>query len=69
MARANDHWSVDTEAFRARAPEQYERWDLEQRINFGLRDRKLSRALLERYWDVLDLDPDRRRYLTFLLWG
>ena len=62
-------WSVDIDAFRARDPEAFERWALEQRANFGLRGSKLSRALLEQHWDSLSLDPDRRRYLSFLLWG
>lgn len=63
------HWSVDTATFAARDPEGYERWALEERINFGLRGTKLSRRSLERWWDVLHLDSDRRRYLSFLLWG
>ncbi len=63
------HWSVDTTAFARRDPDAYERWALEERINFGLRDAKLPRHELLRWWDALRLDPDRRAYLSFLLWG
>ena len=63
------HWSVDTDALRARDPEAYARWSIEQRINFGLGGERISRSELERLWNVLELDADRRRYLQFLLWG
>lgn len=60
------HWSVDTKKMRKHP--SFPQWQLEQRINFGLGQKKISRRALIKYWDVLDIDPDRRRYLSFLLW-
>ena len=49
--------------------EAYRTRQLEQRINFGLGQKKISKKALIKYWKELDIDPDRRRYLSLLLWG
>jgi len=43
-------------------------WRLEQAINFGLNGQKLDKALVKRYWQKLHLDPQRKRFLSLLLW-
>ncbi|MDP3794684.1 MAG: hypothetical protein Q8R13_02020 [bacterium] len=62
------NWSVDIEALK-KDPEQYAIWRLEQLINFGTDGEQISEAQLRRFWDRLTLDPERRRFIGFLLWG
>ena len=60
------HWSVDTSALE-RDPEAYAIWRLEQAVNFGLRDDKIKKEELVKYWDRLDLDPSKRKFLALIL--
>ena len=62
------NWSTDEEKLK-RDPELYAIWKLEQMINFGLGGEKLDHKLLVRHWDRLALDPHRKKYLAFLLYG
>ncbi|MDP2860388.1 MAG: hypothetical protein Q8N98_01585 [bacterium] len=60
------NWSVDTR-FLSKYPHQYKIWKLEQMINFGLGNEKLSRKDLEKYLPELYIDPAKKEYLEFLL--
>ena len=60
------HWSVDEEELK-KDPEKYTIWRLEQRINFGVGDLKISRAELSQHWDKLDIDPYKRKALALAL--
>lgn len=54
------HWSVDEKNFDLSSEsgrEQYEIWKLEDRINFGIGEVKISKILLLKYWDKLFIDP------------
>lgn len=62
------NWSTDTKRLK-RNKEEWEKWQLEQMINFGLNKGKISKSLLIKYWLQLDLDPQKKRFLEFLLWG
>lgn len=62
------NWSVDEKAFKKADPEGYEKWRLEQTINWGLGGEKLNQKLLRKYWRGLFLDPIKKKYLSFLLW-
>ncbi len=62
------NWSVDTTRLE-KDQEKWEKWKLEQMINFGLGGEKLSRKKLKKYWPDLDIDSDKKSYLKFLLWG
>ena len=62
------NWSVDTKRLKKDKP-AWEKWQLEQKINFGLRGSKISKALLIKYWDQLNLDSQKRKVLKLLLWG
>lgn len=62
------NWSVDEKAFKEADPEGYERWRLEQMINWGLGGEKLNQKLLRKYWRGLFLDHVKKKYLSFLLW-
>jgi len=59
------HWSVDEEQLK-KDPQAYAIWRLEQRINFGIGEKKIDRNLLTKYWDQLDIDPHKRKALLAL---
>lgn len=59
-------WSVTTEKF-AKKSEEYQIWRLEQLINFGLDNEKISASKLKKYYNKLYIDPHKRNYLKFLL--
>lgn len=60
------NWSTDEEALK-KDPEAYAIWKLEQLVNYGIGDEKISKAELTMYWDRIQVDPDRRRFLSLLL--
>ena len=60
------HWSVDATELE-KDPKAYAIWRLEQAINFGLGDHKLNKSELKQYWEVLDLDPHKKKFLALLL--
>lgn len=62
------HWSVDIEQLK-KNPVQYTVWTLEQQINFGLGKKRINKAQLKKHWTKLHLDPPKKNYLKFLLWG
>lgn len=61
------NWAVDLKKLK-KDKKQYAIWRLEQMVNFGLGKEKLDRRQLKRYWSLLDLDPQKKEYLKFLLW-
>lgn len=61
------NWSVDTKELK-KDKKQYIIWRLEQLINFGLGEEKINQSELKKYWNLLNLDPSKKRYLSFLLW-
>ncbi|MCX6791601.1 MAG: hypothetical protein NT149_01015 [Candidatus Gottesmanbacteria bacterium] len=44
-------------------------WKLNQLINFGLNGEKIDFKLVRKYWKELSLDPKRKSFIHFLLWG
>lgn len=62
------NWSVDEKQFKKADPKAYEIWKLEQAINYGLGGKKISEKLTRKYWSKLDLDPESKKFLEFLLW-
>lgn len=42
---------------------------LERMINYGPGDEKIKLADVKKYWDKLDLYPEQRRLMEFLIWG
>ena len=61
-----NHWSVDTTELEKDSV-AYARWKLEQAINWGIRDGKIDERELREHMPVLDLDPDKRKFLLLLL--
>lgn len=64
------NWSVDEKQFKKNYPKEYELWRVEQLVNFGQGDEKISKKLLLKHWTKIkdNLDPSYRRFLEFLLW-
>ena len=60
------NWSTDTKVLK-KYPEKYAIWKLEQLINFGLDGKKLKISELKKYFSKLQIDPQKKRYLKFLL--
>ncbi|MEA3355024.1 MAG: hypothetical protein U9Q63_00885 [Patescibacteria group bacterium] len=61
------NWSVNTKRLRQN-PEAWDIFQLEQMINFGLNEKRLSEKKLRKYWDKLKIDDFKRKYLERLLW-
>lgn len=62
------NWAVNIKELK-KNKEQYRLWKLEQMINFGLGNGKLKRKDIIKYWPRLDIDPAKKKYLSFILWG
>lgn len=60
------NWSVDTKILK-KFPDKYRVWKLEQMINFGLGEEKINKKDLKKYFGQLHVDPQKKRYLEFLL--
>jgi len=62
------NWSIDTNRF-DKTSDEYEIWQLEQLLNFGLEQGEmLDKARVEKYLPLLDIDTDTRNYLEFILY-
>lgn len=64
------NWSVD-EDYLKKFPLKYKLWRLVQTLSYGLDEEKINRKEVIKYWDRIknQLDPARRDYVNFLLWG
>lgn len=60
------NWSTDIKTI-SKYPEKFAIWRLEQLINFGLNGEKLELSELKKYFNKLQIDPEKKRYLKFLL--
>ena len=57
------HWSIDTTELE-KDPEDFAVWKLEQWVNWGIGDEKVSKADLIKYWDKLDIDEWKRKAIS-----
>ena len=64
------NWSVD-EDYLKKFPLKYKLWRLVQPLSYGLDGEKINKKEVIKYWDRIkdQLDPARRDYVNFLLWG
>lgn len=60
------NWSTDTTKL-SKNKDKFTIWKLEQLINFGLNGELLPRVKLKKFLPVLDIDPQKKKYLQFLL--
>ncbi len=61
------NWNIDTKTLK-KDKKQYAIWKLEQMVNFGLNGKKLDKKALKKYWPQLDLDTNKKKYLSLILW-
>jgi len=60
------NWSTDTTELQ-KDPEKFSIWRLEQLINFGLDGERIDLAELRKYWDVVIIDPYKRKFLALFV--
>lgn len=60
------NWNIDTKELK-KNPRKYAKWRLEQLINYGLNGEKIKEKELIKYWDELNIDPNRRKVLALWL--
>ena len=61
-------WDYDDDEFKKQADAD-PIWYLERLINYGPGDKKLPRALLEKYLPQLNISENRRAFLELILWN
>ena len=61
------NWSVDTTKLKKDA-KKFDIFKLEQSINFGLNNSKLSLKSLKENFNLLNIDPNKKVYLSALIW-
>ena len=61
------NWSTNTNRLK-KNPASYEKWKLEQMINFGLGGEKINIKLLKKYFSSLNIDSRKKEFLSFMLW-
>lgn len=62
------NWSTDIKKLK-KYPEKFTIWKLEQIINYGLGRDKLDIKKLKKYFCKLNIDPGKKAYLNFILYG
>jgi len=60
------NWSTNTKELR-KNKDDFTIWKLEQLINFGLGKEKIKKTDLKKYWNVLDIDPFKKRLLSLFI--
>ncbi|MCX6716788.1 MAG: hypothetical protein NTV72_02615 [Candidatus Taylorbacteria bacterium] len=60
------NWSTDTKELE-KDVEKLVIWKLEQLINFGLDGSKLKITDLKKYWNVINIDPSKRKFLATII--
>ena len=60
------NWSTDTSKLQ-KDEEKFLLWRLEQLINFGLGEEKIDINELRNYWDMLHIDPYKKKFLSLFV--
>mgnify|MGYP001578793554 CR=1 FL=1 len=60
------NWSTDTSELQ-KDTEKFSAWRLEQLINFGLGKERIDIDELRKYWDVVRIDPFKRKFLSLFI--
>lgn len=61
------NWSTDVSRLKLN-PKAYEKWKLEQMINFGLGNEKINKKQLKKHFSSLNIDPKKKEFIRLLLW-
>ena len=62
------NWSVNEKKL-IKDKERYTIWKLEQMVNFGLNEEKINVKDIKRYFSKLNIDPHRKKFLKYILYG
>jgi len=62
------NWNTDTNRLK-KDSDKNNIFQLEQKINFGLNNTKLSLKILKKYWHQLNIDPAKKKYLEKIVWN
>lgn len=62
------NWNTNTTRLK-KDTDKYNIFTLEQKINFGLNNTKLSLKNLKKYWHQLAIDPAKKKYLEKIVWS
>lgn len=62
------NWNTNTNRLKENTPE-YDKFVLEQQINFGLNSTRISLKKLKKYWDKLNIDSAKKNYLKKIVWN
>ena len=60
------NWSTDTKKLRKKK-EKFAIWRLEQLVNFGLGKDKIKKSELKKYWNIIDIDLAKRKFLSLFV--
>lgn len=60
------NWSINTKELE-KDKEKFTIWKLEQLINFGPGKEKIKTADLKKYWNILDIDASKRKFLALFV--
>ena len=60
------NWSTNTKKLR-RNKDKFTIWKLEQLINFGLGKKKIKKSELKKYWNIIDIDSSKRKFLALFI--
>lgn len=60
------NWSTDISELQ-KDKEKFSIWRLEQLINFGLGEEKIDRDELHKYWNTLNIDHFKRKFLSLFI--
>lgn len=59
------NWSTDIEELK-KDKKKYAIWKIEQMVNFGLGGEKIKEAEFKKYWQKINADPHRLKFLKLL---
>lgn len=62
------NWNTNTTRLK-KDTDKHNIFTLEQKINFGLNNTKLSLKNLKKYWHQLTIDPAKKKYLEKIVWN
>ena len=60
------NWSTDTKKLK-KNKDKFAIWKLEQLVNFGLGKEKIKRSELKKYWNIINIDPLKRKFLSLFV--
>ena len=60
------NWSTDIKKIKQHK-DKFAIWRLEQLVNFGLGKNKIKKSELKKYWNAIDIDPYKRKFLSLFI--